>query len=441
MGGDLYDFFDIDPAHVGLVIGDVSGKGVPASLFMMIAKVLIREYARTGLSPAEVLTRANQTLCSNNKNDMFVTAWFGILDRTNGNIVAASAGHEFPILRKEGEEFNLIKDRRQEESAFQVGYARLPILVSGNHLAVFHIQILELMREYFPFTNLHTPTRLDLGKHHGHLHVVSAGHNAFPGRLHSIGTVLAHNAPLPFLLHRHAGLFARPVGLGIFKFVFQEPVPVFCRSVRNTDFASACPAFLVVEHNGCLFPGKRLHAEKVKRHNHPVIGIDNAPLLLLFHHLLSRDGVHVREDEVFVVVRLQQPSACLVVPDSHAARPLVEHHTVISVRPALLRIHQGGPILHPAGEVGLALPRYPGGQRLSQGRCKRIRNHPRGRTGPIGAASATGRRATARRRAVHIRAVGAVRPALLDIDPATVMTVSCYHLRATYRRNTLRNSG
>ena len=111
VGGDLYDFFDIDPAHVGLVIGDVSGKGVPASLFMMIAKVLIREYARTGLSPAEVLTRANQTLCSNNKNDMFVTAWFGILDRTNGNIVAASAGHEFPILRKEGEEFNLIKDR------------------------------------------------------------------------------------------------------------------------------------------------------------------------------------------------------------------------------------------------------------------------------------------------------------------------------------------
>ena len=111
VGGDLYDFFDIDPAHVGLVIGDVSGKGVPASLFMMIAKVLIREYARTGLSPAEVLTRANQTLCSNNKNDMFVTAWFGILDRTNGKIVAASAGHEFPILRKEGEEFSLIKDR------------------------------------------------------------------------------------------------------------------------------------------------------------------------------------------------------------------------------------------------------------------------------------------------------------------------------------------
>ena len=111
VGGDLYDFFDIDPTHVGLVIGDVSGKGVPASLFMMIAKVLIREYARTGASPAEVLSKANQTLCMNNKNDMFVTAWFGILDRSTGKVVAASAGHEFPILHHTGDQFELIKDR------------------------------------------------------------------------------------------------------------------------------------------------------------------------------------------------------------------------------------------------------------------------------------------------------------------------------------------
>ena len=111
VGGDLYDFFDIDPTHVGLVIGDVSGKGVPASLFMMIAKVLIREYARTGASPSEVLARANQTLCANNKNDMFVTAWFGILDRTTGKILAASAGHEFPIMHSAEGGFTLVKDR------------------------------------------------------------------------------------------------------------------------------------------------------------------------------------------------------------------------------------------------------------------------------------------------------------------------------------------
>lgn len=111
VGGDLYDFFDIDETHLGLVIGDVSGKGVPASLFMMIAKLLIQEYSKTEPSPASVLTRANKTLCENNKNDMFVTAWFGIMDRTTGKITASSAGHEFPILRDPEGEFRLIKDR------------------------------------------------------------------------------------------------------------------------------------------------------------------------------------------------------------------------------------------------------------------------------------------------------------------------------------------
>ena len=111
VGGDLYDFFDIDETHLGLVIGDVSGKGVPASLFMMIAKLLIREYAVSGGSPAEVLAKANKTLCENNRNDMFVTAWFGILDRTTGRIVASSAGHEFPILRDPDGEYRLIKDK------------------------------------------------------------------------------------------------------------------------------------------------------------------------------------------------------------------------------------------------------------------------------------------------------------------------------------------
>ncbi|MBR6171696.1 MAG: PP2C family protein-serine/threonine phosphatase [Eubacterium sp.] len=111
VGGDLYDFFDIDDTHLGLVIGDVSGKGVPASLFMMISKLLIQEYGKSNISPAMVLAKANQTLCKNNTNDMFVTVWFGILDRTTGKITAASAGHEFPILRDPDGEFRLIKDR------------------------------------------------------------------------------------------------------------------------------------------------------------------------------------------------------------------------------------------------------------------------------------------------------------------------------------------
>jgi len=111
VGGDLYDFFDIDETHIGLVIGDVSGKGVPASLFMMIAKLLIQEYGKTETSAATVLAKANKTLCANNTNDMFVTAWFGILDRTTGKITAASAGHEFPIMRDPDGEYRLIKDR------------------------------------------------------------------------------------------------------------------------------------------------------------------------------------------------------------------------------------------------------------------------------------------------------------------------------------------
>ena len=111
VGGDFYDFFSIDDTHVGLVIGDVSGKGVPASLIMMITKKLIHQYAMEGNSVTEVLRLANLAICAENEKEMFVTAWFGILDRTTGKITAASAGHEYPILRDGTPEFRLLKDR------------------------------------------------------------------------------------------------------------------------------------------------------------------------------------------------------------------------------------------------------------------------------------------------------------------------------------------
>ena len=111
VGGDFYDFFDIDENHVGLVIGDVSGKGVPASLFMMTTKMMIKQYALAGNSPAEVLRKTNVTLCSENESGMFVTAWFGLLDRRTGKIIATSAGHEFPMIREAGGEFTLFKDK------------------------------------------------------------------------------------------------------------------------------------------------------------------------------------------------------------------------------------------------------------------------------------------------------------------------------------------
>ena len=110
VGGDFYDFFLIDDTHLGLVMADVSGKGVPAALFMMVSKILVQNYAMAGRSPSEVLQAVNRQICSNNREEMFVTVWFGILDTTTGKITAANAGHEYPVVMQTGSEFELIKD-------------------------------------------------------------------------------------------------------------------------------------------------------------------------------------------------------------------------------------------------------------------------------------------------------------------------------------------
>ena len=111
VGGDFYDFFLIDDDHLGLVMADVSGKGVPAALFMMISKILVQNYAMTGLSPKNVLEAVNEQICSNNREEMFVTVWFGILDLTSGKLTAANAGHEYPILKKADGSFEIVKDK------------------------------------------------------------------------------------------------------------------------------------------------------------------------------------------------------------------------------------------------------------------------------------------------------------------------------------------
>ena len=111
VGGDFYDFFLIDETHLGLVMADVSGKGVPAALFMMVSKILVQNYALTGRSPAEVLQAVNAQICSNNREEMFVTVWFGILDTETGKITAANAGHEYPVLLQSGGRFELVKDK------------------------------------------------------------------------------------------------------------------------------------------------------------------------------------------------------------------------------------------------------------------------------------------------------------------------------------------
>lgn len=111
VGGDFYDFFFIDDNHLAMVMADVSGKGVPAALFMMMSKILINNYAMMGLSPHEVLERTNETICQNNKQKMFVTVWFGILEISTGKVTAANAGHEYPIIRNSDGKFELFKDK------------------------------------------------------------------------------------------------------------------------------------------------------------------------------------------------------------------------------------------------------------------------------------------------------------------------------------------
>ncbi|MEG1523526.1 MAG: SpoIIE family protein phosphatase [Clostridia bacterium] len=98
VGGDFYDFFLVDKSHLAFVIADVSGKGVPAALFMVIAKTLIKNHALLGESPAQVFTNVNNQLCENNEASMFVTAFMGIIDLTCGKLTFANAGHNQPLL-------------------------------------------------------------------------------------------------------------------------------------------------------------------------------------------------------------------------------------------------------------------------------------------------------------------------------------------------------
>lgn len=111
VGGDFYDFFLVDDDHLALVMADVSGKGVPAALFMMISKTLIKSTAQNGLSPKEVLESVNNQLCENNEAEMFVTVWLGILEISTGRMKCANAGHEYPAIMRKGGEFELFKDK------------------------------------------------------------------------------------------------------------------------------------------------------------------------------------------------------------------------------------------------------------------------------------------------------------------------------------------
>ena len=111
VGGDFYDFFLVDDDHLALVIADVSGKGIPAALFMMISKTVIQNYTMTNKNVKLALEAANAQICKNNREDMFVTVWLGILDLKTGVLTAANAGHEFPVVKQQDGPFEIFKDK------------------------------------------------------------------------------------------------------------------------------------------------------------------------------------------------------------------------------------------------------------------------------------------------------------------------------------------
>ena len=121
VGGDFYDLFLVDDTHLALVIADVSGKGVPAALFMVIAKTLIKNRLQTGESPAEALSVVNNQLCEGNEAQFFVTVWLTVIDLETGDALEANAGHEYPAIRKGSSPYELIKTKHSPAVAIMEG--------------------------------------------------------------------------------------------------------------------------------------------------------------------------------------------------------------------------------------------------------------------------------------------------------------------------------
>ena len=111
VGGDFYDFFMVDDRHLAIVMADVSGKGVPAALFMVIGKTLIKDHTQPGEDLGEIFSKVNDLLCESNSEDMFITAFEGVLDLVTGEFCYVNAGHEMPFIRKKDGKFEVFKVR------------------------------------------------------------------------------------------------------------------------------------------------------------------------------------------------------------------------------------------------------------------------------------------------------------------------------------------
>ncbi len=156
IGGDFYDFFMIDNDRLGFVIADVSGKGVPAAIFMAISRTVVRAIALTGNSPAACMKRANNILCQESVNDMFVTVFYGILQIHTGIVTYSNAGHNPPVYIQRDEHVSVlpltndlvlgaIKDKEYHEKEVQ--------LQPGDTLFLYTDGITEAMnKENKPYT-------------------------------------------------------------------------------------------------------------------------------------------------------------------------------------------------------------------------------------------------------------------------------------------------
>lgn len=140
VGGDFYDFFMVDDMHLAMVIADVSGKGVPAALFMVIGKTLIKDHTKPGRTLGEVFTEVNRLLCESNKEGLFITAFECVLDLRTGEMAYVNAGHEPPFIARRNGSYQVCDVTPQfvlagfDEMAYDAGTLQL---APGDRLFLF----------------------------------------------------------------------------------------------------------------------------------------------------------------------------------------------------------------------------------------------------------------------------------------------------------------
>jgi len=177
VGGDFYDFFLIDHDHLCFVIGDVSGKGVPASLFMAVTKTLIKATSSKGVAPGEILTRVNRELSQGNEASMFATIFCGILDTSTGETLYANGGHNYPLILREGKEAIWLKGDNglvvggMENATYQTGQT---ILHPGESIFLYTDGVTEAMNEKEEFfSDNRLRTKISLFEGHPPKEVIS----------------------------------------------------------------------------------------------------------------------------------------------------------------------------------------------------------------------------------------------------------------------------